>query len=62
VSPGDLIHGDVHGVQTVPLGIAERVPAKAQQILQQRKELIACCQSNEFSLPNLRRMVQELKS
>jgi hypothetical protein len=49
-------------VQTVPLGIAERVPAKAQQILQQRKELIACCQSNEFSLPNLRRMVQELKS
>ena len=62
VRPGDLIHGDLHGVQTIPLEIAERVPAKAQRILQERKNLISFCRSDEFSLQSLRRMVQELKS
>jgi 4-hydroxy-4-methyl-2-oxoglutarate aldolase len=62
VKPGDLIHGDLHGVQTVPLDIAELVPAKALQIVQRRNELNSFCRSNEFSLPKLRRKVQELKS
>lgn len=62
VHPGDLIHGDLHGVQTIPLEIAERVPAKALQILQQRKKLISFCSSDEFSLQNLHRKVEELKS
>ncbi|MFZ0523875.1 MAG: RraA family protein [Candidatus Acidiferrales bacterium] len=62
VNPGDLIHGDLHGVQTVPLEIAEGVPANALQILQRRKELNSFCQSAEFSLPSLRRKVQESKS
>jgi regulator of RNase E activity RraA len=62
VRPGDLIHGDLHGVQTIPLEIAERVPAKALQILRQRKKLISFCSSDEFSLQNLHRQVEELKS
>ena len=62
VRPGDLIHGDLHGVQTIPRDIAERVPAEALQILQQRKRLTSFCHSDEFSLQNLRRNVQELKS
>lgn len=62
VRPGDLIHGDLHGVQTIPLEIAERVPAKALQFLEQRKKLTSFCQSGEFSLPSLHRKVQELKS
>jgi 4-hydroxy-4-methyl-2-oxoglutarate aldolase len=62
VRPGDLIHGDLHGVQTIPLEIAERVPAQALQILRQRKKLISFCSSDEFSLQNLHRQVKELKS
>jgi 4-hydroxy-4-methyl-2-oxoglutarate aldolase len=62
VRPGDLIHGDLHGVQTIPLEIAEGVPAKALQILEQRKKLISFCQSDEFSLSSLHRKVEELKS
>jgi 4-hydroxy-4-methyl-2-oxoglutarate aldolase len=62
VRPGDLIHGDLQGVQTIPREIAERVPAKALQILQQRKKLTSFCCSDEFSLQNLHRKVQELKS
>jgi 4-hydroxy-4-methyl-2-oxoglutarate aldolase len=62
VRPGDLIHGDLHGVQTIPLEIAERVPAEALQILRQRKKLISFCSSDEFSLQKLHRQVEELKS
>lgn len=62
VRPGDVLHGDLHGMQTIPLEIAERVPAEAQQIVQRRKELVSFCASDEFSLQNLHRKVQELKS
>lgn len=62
VRPGGLIHADLHGVQTVPLEIAEDVPARARKILQHRQELISFCRSDGFSLPNLRRKIQELKS
>jgi 4-hydroxy-4-methyl-2-oxoglutarate aldolase len=62
VRPGELIHGDLHGVQTIPREIAERVPAKALQIMRQRKELTSFCRSDEFSLPSLHRKIQEFKS
>ncbi|MFZ3333226.1 MAG: RraA family protein [Candidatus Acidiferrales bacterium] len=62
VRPGDLIHGDLHGVQTVPLEIAKDVPARALEIIEHRQDLISFCQSDRFSLPNLRRKIQELKS
>ena len=32
VRPGDLIHGDVHGVQTIPLEIADKIPAVAREM------------------------------
>jgi 4-hydroxy-4-methyl-2-oxoglutarate aldolase len=62
VRPGDLIHGDLHGVQTIPLEIAEHVPARALTILERREELNSFCRSDKFSLPNLYRKIQELKS
>jgi 4-hydroxy-4-methyl-2-oxoglutarate aldolase len=62
VRPGDLIHGDLHGVQTIPTEIAEKIPDRALQILERRKELISICCSDGFSLPSLRRKIQELKS
>jgi 4-hydroxy-4-methyl-2-oxoglutarate aldolase len=62
VHPNDLIQGDLHGVQTIPHEIAALVPAKAQQIIQARKELIAFCRSNDFSIAKLRQQVKELES
>ncbi|MFZ3215033.1 MAG: RraA family protein [Candidatus Acidiferrales bacterium] len=61
VRPGDLIHGDVHGVQTVPLEIAARVSAKALEIMEVRRDLVAVCRSDGFSLERLHHKVQELK-
>jgi regulator of RNase E activity RraA len=54
VHSGELLHGDQHGVQSIPLGIAVQVPAIAARISARKRELIALCQSPEFSLEKLR--------
>src|SRR5271155_1545409 len=62
VHPSDLIQGDLHGVQTIPREIAGLVPGKALEIVKARRELIAFCHSNDFSVAKLRQRVKELKS
>ncbi len=57
IQSGDLLHGDLHGVQSVPLDIAARIPPVAAQIATKEQELIALCRSPEFSLEKLRAAV-----
>jgi len=59
VRPGDLIHGDRHGVQTVPLEIADKVPAAAHQIMHRREHLIGLCRATDFSIDRLRETICE---
>jgi 4-hydroxy-4-methyl-2-oxoglutarate aldolase len=59
VLPGDLIHGDRHGVQTIPLEIAAAVPQMAQNVMKRRQQLIGLCQSADFSIEKLRTAIQE---
>lgn len=57
IRPGDLIHGDCHGVQTVPLEIADRVPAAAREVRQRRQQLIGLRRSADFTLDKLRQAI-----
>jgi 4-hydroxy-4-methyl-2-oxoglutarate aldolase len=59
IRPGDLIHGDRHGVQTVPRDIAARVPAAAEQLLEKEQRLIALCHSANFTIEKLREGVKQ---
>jgi 4-hydroxy-4-methyl-2-oxoglutarate aldolase len=59
IQPGDLIHGDLNGVQTIPLEIAHQVPRVALEITQRRESLIGICRSNQFSIEALRKAIQE---
>jgi regulator of RNase E activity RraA len=59
VQPGDLIHGDCHGVQTVPLEIADKVPDAAREIRQRRQQLIALRRSADFTLEKLRQAIRD---
>ena len=59
VRPGDLIHADCHGVQTVPLEIADRVPAAAAEIRHRREQLIGWRRVDDFSLDQLRQMIRD---
>lgn len=58
ISPGELVQGDLHGVQTIPLEIADKVPAKARDILKRRKRLIDLCRSDDFSLEKLQQVMK----
>jgi 4-hydroxy-4-methyl-2-oxoglutarate aldolase len=59
VRPGDLIHGDLHGVQTIPLEIAAAVSQMAQNVMKRRQQLIGLVHSKDFSVETLRKAIQE---
>ena len=54
ISSGDLLHGDVHGVLSIPPAIVPDIPAAASRIDASKREIIALCQSPNFSLEKLR--------
>lgn len=53
ISPGDLIHGDGHGVHVIPLSIAAELPNIAAEIQRQESELVQFCRSPRFTLEGL---------
>jgi 4-hydroxy-4-methyl-2-oxoglutarate aldolase len=53
ISSGDLLHGDRHGVVTIPQSIAAEIPEKASEVCQEERELIEFCRSPRFSLREL---------
>lgn len=57
VAPGDLIHGDIHGVVRVPLNIANEIPAVALNIKEQERRVVQYCHSPEFNIGQLRSVV-----
>jgi 4-hydroxy-4-methyl-2-oxoglutarate aldolase len=59
VAPGELIQGDVHGVQTIPLEVADKVPAAAREILKRRKRLMDLCRSDGFSVEKLQEVMRQ---
>jgi 4-hydroxy-4-methyl-2-oxoglutarate aldolase len=59
INPGDLVHADLHGVQTIPFEIAEKVPAKAEEIQRRREYFVGLCRAADFSLENLRAAMEQ---
>lgn len=59
IAPGDLVQGDLHGVQTIPLEVADKVPAAAREILKRRNRLIDLCRSADFSVEKLQQLMKE---
>jgi regulator of RNase E activity RraA len=59
ICPGELIQGDCHGIQTIPLEIASKGPSAAREILLRRHRLVGICRSSEFSLEKLRQAILE---
>ncbi|HVO46412.1 MAG TPA: RraA family protein [Steroidobacteraceae bacterium] len=54
IRSGELLHGDLHGVQSIPAAIAARIPAAAARIVARDQALIALCRSPDFTLERLR--------
>ncbi len=60
VRPGDLLHGDEHGVTTIPLEIARDLPSAAQRIEDAERRLIEYAQSPDSTREGLERMYGEV--
>jgi 4-hydroxy-4-methyl-2-oxoglutarate aldolase len=53
IAPGDLIHGDCHGVHAIPIETMSRIPREAAKILHAEGELKTFCRSSDFSIKEL---------
>jgi len=60
VKPGDLLHGDRHGVLTVPLEIAAEIPKVAFAMQSVEQKVIDFCRSSSFSVAKLQEVMKTL--
>lgn len=54
VRPGDLLHGDQHGVVVIPPEIAAQIPEAAARIEARERKMIAVCQKPGVTLDELK--------
>lgn len=54
IRPGDLLHGDQHGVIVIPPEIAARIPEAAARIEARERTMIAVCQKPGVTLDELK--------
>lgn len=60
VKPGDLLHGDQHGIHSIPKSIASEIPGVAAQILRSEEQLKDFCRSPRFSIEELSNEIHRL--
>jgi regulator of RNase E activity RraA len=59
VRPGDLLHGDRHGVISIPDSVARDIPAAAVRVAALERRVIELADSPNPSLDELREAVQQ---
>ncbi len=60
VASGDIVYGDRHGLLSLPDDIVERIPAAVEQMAMAEREVIALCQSPDFSVDRLRILMRNI--
>lgn len=55
VTNGDLLHGDKHGVTSIPFEIADQMADRVKEIADYEKIIIDACQSSDFTLEKLKK-------
>ena len=58
VHPGDLLHGDKHGVTNIPPELADRIPEMVATIAEYEQRTISLCQSADFTLDALKEIAK----
>jgi regulator of RNase E activity RraA len=58
IQPGDLLHGDQHGVTSIPLEIAREIPKAAEAVEARERRIIDFARSPECSAEGLRQLFE----
>jgi regulator of RNase E activity RraA len=53
IAPGDLLHGDQHGLLSVPPDVADKLPEVAEQIRVGEQQTVSWTRSDAFTLESL---------
>jgi 4-hydroxy-4-methyl-2-oxoglutarate aldolase len=53
IRPGDLLQADRHGVLSIPVEIADRIPPVATEIKERRHRIVDTCRCSDFSIEKL---------
>jgi len=53
IRSGDLLHGDLHGVQLIPPEVAPKLPELANRLLDEERRFIDACLDGSFSIERL---------
>lgn len=62
ISPGDLLHGDLHGVQNIPLDVAHQLPLVAEQVRREEQKLFHLCDRKDFSVDLLEEHIHRVET
>jgi 4-hydroxy-4-methyl-2-oxoglutarate aldolase len=61
VRPGDLLHGDQHGVLSIPLEIGARIDEGVTKVEREEREIIAYCKTAGFTRQGLEELYRRLR-
>jgi len=62
VRPGDLLHGDRHGVTNIPLDLAARIPEGVRVVDTMERQIISYSQSPDFTVEGLTALWNRLRT
>ena len=61
IKPGDLVHGDQHGVVTVPHEIAAQIPEAIAKVEADERKIISLCQTAGFTADKLKALYGQIR-
>jgi 4-hydroxy-4-methyl-2-oxoglutarate aldolase len=56
IRPGDILHGDLNGLLTIPREIAALVPEEVERVREEERQLLDYVKSADFTLRGLREL------
>lgn len=59
IEPGDLLHGDLNGIHSIPLSVTERLARAVEEIRVREARLIAMCRNPDFSIERLESILRK---
>jgi 4-hydroxy-4-methyl-2-oxoglutarate aldolase len=62
VQHGDLIHGDCHGLLSIPKDRASELPALVAKMMEREEQLFALCRAPDFSIEALREAIRRFRT
>jgi 4-hydroxy-4-methyl-2-oxoglutarate aldolase len=61
ISSGDLLHGDAHGLISIPAGSAVEIIAMARKLAEREKTILELCRREQFSVEPLREAIRAFR-